>query len=49
MMFEAKPFLEKEETDQLARFLNDTKERIQQWFVSKRYQKRKVGSLHKGA
>ena len=48
MRFEAKPFLEKDKTHQLAKFLNVSKERIVQWFASRRYQERQKGLLPKG-
>ena len=47
MMFEAKPFLEKDEISKLAKLLNASKESIVQWLQNRRYQARNLGSLLK--
>ena len=43
--FQAKPYLTKGEKYQLARSLNVSHSKIEHWFVSRRYRKRKQGLL----
>ena len=47
-MFQAKPFLDKEDIHQLTLSLNITERRVRKWFEKKRSEERRKGSLHKG-
>ena len=46
--FQVNPFLENEEKHQLAKSLNISEQRIQDWYRNKRYKRRQKGLLPKG-
>ena len=45
--FQSKPYLEKDEKQQLAKLLNTSAEKIQRWFINVRVAKRQAGLLGK--
>ena len=46
--FKNKPFLEREEKDQLAELLNISGKRIQDWYMNRRQERRKSELFGKG-